>query len=203
MIYCNVLICKDTSNTQLWMKSRNVYVWWHWHLLRHMGTGHLVSLLLLAAFWVWPPGCRQHFNVFPLSFIFTSLFESEMGISSLSSSLSWPLEWHIWPQELLTTSATFFSWPRQEECPPLANHFSFLFRALYLTKEDPFPLISPSIPCLPAPSLSPLHHRPSEPRVQPERGLCDLQLCLLSTQTSVRTAGRVREGQTVERHECT
>lgn len=63
MIYCNVLICKDTSNTQLWMKSRNVYVWWHWHLLRHMGTGHLVLLLLLAAFWVWPPGCRQHFNV--------------------------------------------------------------------------------------------------------------------------------------------
>lgn len=29
-------------------------------------------------------------------------------------------------------------------------------------------------------------------------GPCDLQLCLLSTQTSVRTAGRTREGQTAE-----
>lgn len=38
---------------------------------------------------------------------------------------------------------------------------------------------------------------PSEPRVRPERGLYDLQLCLLSTQTSVRTAGGTRKGQTV------
>lgn len=37
---------------------------------------------------------------------------------------------------------------------------------------------------------------PSESRVWPEQGLCDLQLCLLSTQTSVRTAGRTRQGQT-------
>lgn len=43
-----------------------------------------------------------------------------------------------------------------------------------------------------------LPHWPSAPRVRPERGLGDLQLCLLSTQTSVRTAGRTREGHTVE-----
>lgn len=71
-------------------------------------------------------------------------------------------------------------------------------------KKSPSLLIPPSISCLPALAPLPsLRHWPSEPRVRPERGLCDLQLCLLSTQTSVRTAGRERKGQTVERHECT
>jgi len=41
-----------------------------------------------------------------------------------------------------------------------------------------------------------LPHWSSVPQIQPEWGLCDLQLCLLSTQTSVRTAGRTRQGQT-------
>lgn len=56
----------------------------------------------------------------------------------------------------------------------------------------------PFLPSCSLYALSPLPHWPSEPCVRPERGLCDLQLCLLSTQTSVRTAGRTREGQTVE-----
>lgn len=35
-------------------------------------------------------------------------------------------------------------------------------------------------------------------RTMSDQRLCDPQLCLLSTQTSVRTAGRTREGQTVK-----
>lgn len=79
------------------------------------------------------------------------------------------------------------------------NHLFFIYNALCLIKKEPFPLVVP-LPFLHScwNAVCSLPRWPSEPRVRPEQGLCDLQLCLLSTQTSVRTAGRTREGQTVE-----
>ena len=132
--------------------------------------------------------------------------------------------WHLWRHMdtrqfvLLFLLATFRIWP-----PECKRHCifssSYLICFLFLIPDKlTFLLLSPlcvwpkayfsnsTIHFLPLCSLyalSPLHHWPSEPHVRPERGLCDLQLCLLSTQTSVRTAGRVREGQTVERQKCT
>lgn len=88
---------------------------------------------------------------------------------------------------------------------------TFFYSFMYLKlKKSPsssnstFHFLPPcSCPSTLSPPPPPLRHWPSEPRVRPERGLRDLQLCLLSTQTSVRTAGRERKGQTEERHECT
>lgn len=137
----------------------------------------------------------------------------------LSTTLYIPfVESHVWPIKLLITSAPLrfllqltkvslnkttgaCDGPKRSLVRLL---IFFLYSALSLTKEESFPLVQ-TFPFLPSRSLnalSPLHHWPSEPHVWPERGLCDLQLCLLSTRTSVRTAGRTREGQTVERHEC-
>lgn len=60
---------------------RNVDVWWHWHLIRHVGTGHL---LLLAALWFWPPGCRWPFCLMSKSISVTSFFLFQRCESLLS-----------------------------------------------------------------------------------------------------------------------
>ena len=198
---------------------RNVDVWWHWHLIRHVGTGHL---LLLAALWFWPPGCRWPFCLMSKSISVTSFFYfRDVNLFSLpflllSTTLYIPfMESHVWPIKLLITSAllrfllqlTKVKTTGARDGPKrslVRLLIFFLYSALSLTKEEPFPLVQtfPFLSSCSLNALSPLHHWPSEPHVRPERGLCDLQLCLLSTWTSVRTAGRTREGQTVEKHEC-
>ena len=200
---------------------RNVDVWWHWHLIRHMGTGHL---LLLAALWFRPPGCRWPFCLMSKSISITSFFFNFRNLNLfslpfllLSTTLYIPfVESHVWPIKLLITSALlrFLSQLTKVSlnkttgaCDgPKRSLVRLLIFFLYsaLTKEESFPPVQtfPFLPSCSLNALSPLHHWPSEPHVRPERGLCDLQLCLLSTRTSVRTAGRTREGQTVERLEC-
>lgn len=156
-----------------------------------MQTGHFDLLLWLQTFWFWPE--------------MEGIFHCLTYMSSISTVFSLSLQFLIARPHLVLFNLPLKKWGNWIYIfLVFLRHSPSVFPvpqwkdSLSLLSSLPFPAIALSL-CAP----SPLQHWPSQPRVRPERGLCDLQLCLLSTQTSVRTAGRVQEGQIQVRHECT
>lgn len=169
--------------------------------MTHMGSGHLASVVIRCVFILTSRKkvVSQRLislvsSIFlpPLLYLFFYCpffpFPNLINVSLLLFAFAFCCQLQ---QEKKGTSCT-------KDGSGLLSNRTSIHNTLWLTKAEPFPSRC-TFPfrhsMLPVCSLP---HWPSEPHVRPERGLFDLQLCLLSTQTSVRTAGRTREGQTVE-----